>query len=84
MLGCAAKLAECPAPSDLHKVDFYDSEHIVNLTLDAHLLNMWEVYYETSDLVRFFEQKEEQGTVMSPYVMSPYVYIRLVLIPRNQ
>jgi hypothetical protein len=62
-LGCAAKLAECPTPSDLHKVDFYDGAHIVNLTLDAHLLNIWEVYYQTSDLVHFFEQKKEQGMV---------------------
>jgi hypothetical protein len=62
-LGCAAKLAECPTPSDLRKVDFYDGAHIVNLTLDAHLLNIWEVYYQTSDLIHFFEQKKEQGMV---------------------
>ncbi|KAI0055098.1 hypothetical protein BV25DRAFT_1816096 [Artomyces pyxidatus] len=33
---------ECPTPSDLRKVDFYDGEQIVNLALDAHLLNCWE------------------------------------------
>jgi hypothetical protein len=37
-----ASLAQCPTPSDLRKVDFYNGAHLVNLTLDAHLLNCWE------------------------------------------
>jgi hypothetical protein len=62
-LGCATKLAECPTPSDLRKVDFYDGAHIVNLTLDAHFLNTWEVYYQTTDLVHFFELRKEMDNL---------------------
>ena len=45
---------ECPTPNDLKKVDFYDGAHIINLTLDAHVLNLWEVYFETLDLIPLF------------------------------
>lgn len=41
-LAAAAKKAECPTPNDLRKVDFYQGAHLVNLALDANLLNCWE------------------------------------------
>ncbi|KAH7904089.1 hypothetical protein BJ138DRAFT_1019611, partial [Hygrophoropsis aurantiaca] len=37
-----ANEADCPPPKDLRKVDFYSGSHIVNLALDANLLNCWE------------------------------------------
>jgi hypothetical protein len=37
-----ARIATCPTPSDLRKVDFYDGSYLVNLALDANLLNCWE------------------------------------------
>jgi hypothetical protein len=47
-LAAVAEVSNCPTPSDLEKVDsflfyfiFYGS-HLVNLALDAHLLNCWE------------------------------------------
>ncbi|KAM6503971.1 hypothetical protein JOM56_000914 [Amanita muscaria] len=55
----AAKLAEYPTSNNLRKVDFHDGAHIINLTLDAHLLNLWEAHLETSDLVRYFETRKE-------------------------
>ncbi|KAH7917122.1 hypothetical protein BV22DRAFT_1026962, partial [Leucogyrophana mollusca] len=41
-LGCLGESAECPTPSDLRKVDFHNGAHLVNLALDANLLNCWE------------------------------------------
>jgi len=41
-LATIAQLAECPTPSDMKKVDFFQGSHLVNLALDAHLLNCWE------------------------------------------
>ncbi|TFK20425.1 hypothetical protein FA15DRAFT_599731 [Coprinopsis marcescibilis] len=51
-----AKLAECPTPPKLNKVDFYDGQHMINLALDARILNCWEQHFETTDLVKHFEQ----------------------------
>ncbi|KAF8230262.1 hypothetical protein L208DRAFT_1476868 [Tricholoma matsutake] len=62
-LGYAAKLVECLTPNDLKKVDFYDGAHIINLTLDAHVLNLWEVYFKTSDLVQYFEMRKEGNSI---------------------
>jgi hypothetical protein len=42
-LATIAGLAECPTPSDMRKVDFYDGAHLINLALDAHLLVCWEL-----------------------------------------
>ncbi|KAI0311082.1 hypothetical protein OF83DRAFT_1069420 [Amylostereum chailletii] len=50
-----AKETECPTPSDLRKVDFYDGEHILNLALDSHILVIWERWFGTTDLVAHFE-----------------------------
>lgn len=41
-LACLAGVAECPMPPDLKKVDFYTGAHLVDLALDAHMLNCWE------------------------------------------
>lgn len=41
-LSAIAEVSNCPTPSDLRKVDFFDGSHLVNLALDAHLLNCWE------------------------------------------
>jgi len=41
-LAAIAEVSNCPTPSDLRKVDFFDGSHLVNLALDAHLLNCWE------------------------------------------
>ena len=41
-LAAIAEVSNCPTPSDLQKVDFFDGSHFVNLMLDAHLLNCWE------------------------------------------
>ncbi|KAG6915753.1 hypothetical protein DXG01_010020 [Tephrocybe rancida] len=64
-LAFAAKQAACPTPSDLRKVDFYDGAHIVNLTLDANLLNIWEGHFATEDLVNHFEVKKQVNTLPS-------------------
>ncbi|KAF5384343.1 hypothetical protein D9615_003177 [Tricholomella constricta] len=62
-LACLAKLAGCPTPSNLRKVEFYDGAHLIELSLDAHILNCWEFYYETADLESFLESKKAQGTL---------------------
>ncbi|KIJ11608.1 hypothetical protein PAXINDRAFT_157256 [Paxillus involutus ATCC 200175] len=41
-LGCMANHASCPTPANLRKVDFYNGAHLVNLVLNANLLNCWE------------------------------------------
>lgn len=41
-LATVARLAEYRTPPDMRKVDFYEGSHLINLTLDAHLLNCWE------------------------------------------
>ena len=41
-LGCLAAAIEMNAPSDLQKVPFYDGAHLLDLALDAHLINCWE------------------------------------------
>ena len=46
-LATIAGLAECPTPSDMRKVDFYDGAHLINLALDAHLLVCWELSHLT-------------------------------------
>ncbi|KAH7921726.1 hypothetical protein BV22DRAFT_1132056 [Leucogyrophana mollusca] len=54
-LGCLAGSAECPTPSDLRKVDFHNGAHLVNLALNAHLLNCWD------DLREYFQQLATEG-----------------------
>ncbi|KAM6491642.1 hypothetical protein JOM56_012886, partial [Amanita muscaria] len=58
-LASAARIAECPTPVDLKKVDFYDGVHLLDLVLDAHILNCWEIHFETKDLTRLFEKPED-------------------------
>ncbi|EGO05081.1 hypothetical protein SERLA73DRAFT_44833, partial [Serpula lacrymans var. lacrymans S7.3] len=41
-LSCLAGVAECLTPSNLHKVNFHNRAHFVNLVLDVHLLSFWE------------------------------------------
>lgn len=41
-LACMAGVAACPTPSNLRKVEFFDGAHLINLTLDANILNCWE------------------------------------------
>ena len=41
-LASVAKISNCPTPSDLQKVDFFEGSHLVNLTLNAHILVCWE------------------------------------------
>ncbi|KAH7888348.1 hypothetical protein F5I97DRAFT_1934930 [Phlebopus sp. FC_14] len=41
-LSWLAQLAQCLSPSDLKKVNFHNGSYLVNLALDAHLLNYWE------------------------------------------
>ncbi|PPQ95548.1 hypothetical protein CVT26_008573 [Gymnopilus dilepis] len=41
-LATAAEETDFPTPTDMRKVDFYDGSHLVNLALDAHILNCWE------------------------------------------
>ncbi|KAF8965633.1 hypothetical protein BDZ97DRAFT_1658861 [Flammula alnicola] len=53
-LASIARIAECPTPSDLRKVDFYDGSYLVNLALDANLLNCWELYFKTDNLTAYF------------------------------
>ncbi|KAF8056184.1 hypothetical protein FPV67DRAFT_1731334 [Lyophyllum atratum] len=64
-LSFAARLAQCPTPSDLRKVDFYDGQHIVNLTLDAHLLNIWEGHFQTDNLVDHFANLKDRDQLPS-------------------
>lgn len=61
-LASAACIAECPTPIDLRKVDFYDGVHILNLVLDAHILNCWENYFNTEDLTCLFKEHEDVPT----------------------
>ncbi|KDR64811.1 hypothetical protein GALMADRAFT_1353873, partial [Galerina marginata CBS 339.88] len=62
-LASIAQLAECPTPSDMRKVDFYDGSHLVNLALDAHILNCWELHFnKTNDLVEHINQLPELPT----------------------
>ncbi|KAH7903329.1 hypothetical protein BJ138DRAFT_1120498 [Hygrophoropsis aurantiaca] len=64
-LSCLAGTAECPTPSDLRKVDFYNGAHLVNLALDAHILNIWENYFSCNDLVSYFERLDENQSLPS-------------------
>lgn len=41
-LASVGKISNCPTPSDLRKVDFFEGSHLVNLTLNAHILVFWE------------------------------------------
>lgn len=41
-LSCLANAAHCPTPSDLKKVDLNDDSHLLDLSLDAHMLVTWE------------------------------------------
>ncbi|EAU82342.2 hypothetical protein CC1G_06652 [Coprinopsis cinerea okayama7 len=50
-----AQLTGCPQPADLRKVDFYDGQHLVNLSFEALVLNVWEQEFRTTDLVQHFE-----------------------------
>ncbi|RDB15452.1 hypothetical protein Hypma_004158 [Hypsizygus marmoreus] len=61
-LACMAKLARCPTPSDLKKVDFYSGAHLIDLALDAHLLNCWELHFRMNDLATFFEDPRNVPT----------------------
>ncbi|KIJ99754.1 hypothetical protein K443DRAFT_123087 [Laccaria amethystina LaAM-08-1] len=54
-LASVAKISNCPTPSDLQKVDFFEGSHSVNLALDAHILVCWEVYLKTDNLIKHFE-----------------------------
>ncbi|KAF8072301.1 hypothetical protein FPV67DRAFT_1411833 [Lyophyllum atratum] len=62
-LACWAKVASCPTPSNLRKVEFFDGAHLVNLALDANILSCWELHYGTSDLTAFFEEKQSLNTL---------------------
>lgn len=53
-LASVAKISNCPTPTDLRKVDFFEGSHLVNLSLDAHI-RLVRVYLETSDLIKHFE-----------------------------
>ncbi|RXW17874.1 hypothetical protein EST38_g7988 [Candolleomyces aberdarensis] len=50
-----ARKVDLQTPPNLRKVDFYYGSHLINLVLDAHLINCWENHYNTSGLVTFFE-----------------------------
>ncbi|TCD67611.1 hypothetical protein EIP91_012176, partial [Steccherinum ochraceum] len=58
-LSCLAKIAECPTPNDLQKVPFHDGAHMLDLVLDAFLLNCWENVFDTSNLVQYFASLKE-------------------------
>ncbi|KAH7914696.1 hypothetical protein BJ138DRAFT_1079047 [Hygrophoropsis aurantiaca] len=62
-LAFVARLAECPTPSDLRKVPFYDGAHLLNLALDANILNCWEYFFQCSNLVEHFEQLQSQNNI---------------------
>ncbi|KAF6745112.1 hypothetical protein DFP72DRAFT_824802 [Ephemerocybe angulata] len=58
-----AKIGACPKPSNLKKVDFYDGQHMVNLVLDASILNCWEQQFNTTDLVKYFEDLDKTNAM---------------------
>ncbi|KAG6893874.1 hypothetical protein C0992_008316 [Termitomyces sp. T32_za158] len=62
-LACIAKIAACPTPKDLQKVEFFDGVHLVNLALDANILNCWEFHFETSDLQELFTIQKEMDAL---------------------
>ncbi|KAF9233098.1 hypothetical protein BU15DRAFT_80456 [Melanogaster broomeanus] len=64
-LSCMANHASCPTPADLRKVDFYNGAHLVDLVLNANLLNCWENFFECSDLQAFFKQSKDAGNIPS-------------------
>ncbi|KAF9231417.1 hypothetical protein BU15DRAFT_68356 [Melanogaster broomeanus] len=64
-LGCMANHASCPTPADLRKVDFYNGAHLVDLVLNANLLNCWENFFECSDLQAFFKWSKDAGNIPS-------------------
>ncbi|KAG6836416.1 hypothetical protein H0H93_008157 [Arthromyces matolae] len=64
-LAFASKHTGSPAPNDLRKIDFYDGAHIVNLTLDANILNLWEGHFKTINLVSYFEELEKNSALPS-------------------
>lgn len=74
-LASAARIAECPTPVDLKKVDFYDGVHILNLVLDAHILNCWENHFNTEDLTSLFKKPEDLPTFDS-LVKAAYLLAR--------
>lgn len=37
-----ARKVDIQPPPNLRKVDFYQGSHLINLVLDAHLINCWE------------------------------------------
>ncbi|KAG6835289.1 hypothetical protein H0H93_003080 [Arthromyces matolae] len=61
----AAKITESPSPTDLRKVDFYKGQHIVNLTLNAHILCLWQDYLRTDNLQQYFDAQKEANTLSS-------------------
>ncbi|KAF8955673.1 hypothetical protein BDZ97DRAFT_1673396 [Flammula alnicola] len=58
-LATIAAIGECPKPSDMRKVDFFDGAHLVNLALDAQLLNCWELHFQTDDLQKHIKDMPE-------------------------
>ncbi|KAF8163196.1 hypothetical protein B0H34DRAFT_794930 [Crassisporium funariophilum] len=58
-LASVASIAECPKPTDLRKVDFYDGSHLVTVALDAHILSCWELRLLTQDLNSLFKNDKD-------------------------
>ncbi|KAI0038273.1 hypothetical protein FA95DRAFT_1664884 [Auriscalpium vulgare] len=54
-LGFMAKAVNIGIPSDFHKVHFYTYKHLVDVTVRGHILQRWEAFLETEDLVQYFQ-----------------------------
>ncbi|KAF6760243.1 hypothetical protein DFP72DRAFT_843737 [Ephemerocybe angulata] len=60
-LASQAKTAGCPPIPNLRKVDFYEGQHLINVVLDANVLNCWEQYYDTTNLVNYFAECKDSA-----------------------
>ncbi|KAI0079910.1 hypothetical protein K474DRAFT_1574792, partial [Panus rudis PR-1116 ss-1] len=57
-LGYLAKTISNPTPSDLKKPDFYANQQLIEVAVKSHIVRCWEVYYETDDIVQYFNHRK--------------------------
>ncbi|KAI0072322.1 hypothetical protein K474DRAFT_1574435, partial [Panus rudis PR-1116 ss-1] len=59
-LGFMAKTVNVPVSPDLKKPEFYPNTRLIEITVTAHIIRCWEVYFGTKDIVRFFEEHKSR------------------------
>ncbi|KAI0038499.1 hypothetical protein FA95DRAFT_1505585, partial [Auriscalpium vulgare] len=68
-LGFMAKAINVASPTDFHKVHFYNSKHLVDVVTRGHILQRWEAYLKTNDLVEYYRILAEESHLPSLHLI---------------